>query len=253
MADTTEIILRPTTAVSLARPEPRAVAIPSIVADAGPAAIYAWDELFRGSIRNAHTRAAYGRSVRSLHAWLEAQHVPLSQVTPGMVGSYLDAMIGSIPTQKLALAAIRRFCDTLVLRHVFLVNPAATVRGERYEAVEGKTPEVSAEQARTLLASIDTATAVGLRDRAVIATLIYTAARAGAVAQLRRNDLIFDGSQYLLRFAEKGGKQRQIPVRHDLQGFLLAYAAAAIPEDAPPPLPSFALSFAGQEYSPAMA
>jgi integrase/recombinase XerD len=36
-----------------------------------------------------------------------------------------------------------------------------------------------------------------------------------------------DGSQYTLRFAEKGGKSREIPVRHDLEQFLLAYVHAA--------------------------
>ena len=68
---------------------------------------------------------------------------------------------------------------------------------------------------------------VGLRDVAVLATLIYTAARAGAVARLRIRDLSHDGTQYLLRFQEKGGKSREIPVRHDLQGCILNYLAAA--------------------------
>jgi integrase len=36
-------------------------------------------------------------------------------------------------------------------------------------------------------------------------------------------DLVLDGTQYSLRFAEKGGKSRSIPVRHDLQIMLLVY------------------------------
>jgi site-specific recombinase XerD len=68
---------------------------------------------------------------------------------------------------------------------------------------------------------------VGLRDRAILATLAYTACRAGAVAKLRLGDLQHDGSQYVLRFQEKGGKSREIPVRHDLEGFILAYIQAA--------------------------
>jgi integrase len=109
------------------------------------------------------------------------------------------------------------------------------VRGLRYEAVEGKTPEISIEQARALLAAIHierknekdelVPLIVGLRDRAIIATLIYTAARAGAVARLRIKDFRHDGSQWTFRFAEKGGKSREIPVRHDLQEYILAYLA----------------------------
>jgi integrase/recombinase XerD len=68
---------------------------------------------------------------------------------------------------------------------------------------------------------------VGLRDRAIIATLAYTACRAGAVAKLRMGDLQDEGQQYVLRFQEKGGKSREIPARHDLEGFILAYVDAA--------------------------
>ena len=93
--------------------------------------------------------------------------------------------------------------------------------------IEGKTPEITIEQARTLLASIDTGHVVGLRDRAILATLAYTACRAGAVAKLRLGDFQHDGTQYVLRFQEKGGKSREIPVRHDLEGFILAYVEAA--------------------------
>ncbi len=41
----------------------------------------------------------------------------------------------------------------------------------------------------------------------MIATLIYTAARAGAVASLRLTDFTHDGTQYSLRFMEKRGVQ----------------------------------------------
>jgi integrase/recombinase XerD len=107
--------------------------------------------------------------------------------------------------------------------------------------VEGKTPEIAIDQAKTLLKSfkltrkvkakgkepVEVADVVGLRDRAIIATLAYTACRAGAVAKLRLGDFQDDGTQYVLRFQEKGGKSREIPVRHDLEGYILAYIAAA--------------------------
>jgi integrase/recombinase XerD len=61
----------------------------------------------------------------------------------------------------------------------------------------------------------------------VLAVLIYTAARVGAVAKLTVKNLVHDGSQYTLRFSERGGKSREIPVRHDLEQLLLAYVQAA--------------------------
>ena len=73
---------------------------------------------------------------------------------------------------------------------------------------------------------------MGLRDRALLGTLAYTGARVGAIARLRRGDLEDQGPQRVLRFREKGGKQREIPVRHDLDRWLGEYLeAAGISED----------------------
>src|SRR5262249_6984470 len=141
-------------------------------------------------------------------------------VSPGAVGQYLAQHAGSVPTKKQELAALRRFFDRLVTRHVVVLNPAASARTERYQAVEGKTPEITAEQARALLRSIRVKKVVGLGDGAIIATLIYTAARVGAVMRLSLKDLCQDGEQWCLRFTEKGGKAGEIRVRHDLERFL---------------------------------
>jgi integrase/recombinase XerD len=125
------------------------------------------------------------------------------------------------------LAALRHFFDGLVTRHAIILNPAISVRGDRYQVVEGKTPEITVQHARKLLTSIKTSNVVGLRDRAVIAILIYTAARAGAVAALRRGNFYHAGDQWMLHFEEKGGKSREIPVRHDLEQIVFEYIDAA--------------------------
>jgi site-specific recombinase XerD len=225
--------------VPVSYPNASRAVLPAPISDAGPAAAFAWEEFFQAQLRNPHTRALYRRAVLRFLAWLEPQGVSLVRVTPGMVGSFFDRHPGGVTTRKAELAALRRFFDVLVQRHVLLLNPAASVRGERYQAVEGLTPEITPEQARALLASLPTGQLAGLRDRAVLATMIYTAARAGAVAALKRKHLGHDGTQYTLRFAEKGGKSREIPVRHDLQGFLLDYLRAAGLEDAPGDSPLF--------------
>jgi integrase/recombinase XerD len=127
----------------------------------------------------------------------------------------------------------------MVNRHAILLNPALSVRGERYEVVEGKTPEITVKGARALLASIKDFDLVSLRDRAVVAILIYTAARAGAVATLRRTGLYNSGEQWMLHFDEKGGKSREIPARHDLEQIVFEYIAAAGIVDTPADSPLF--------------
>ena len=111
-------------------------------------------------------------------------------------------------------------------RHAAALNPFSSVRGRKHAVVDGKTPELSPGQARALLGSLDLSRVVGLRDRAVLGVLTYTGARVGALARLRCGDLQQQESQRVLRFAEKGGKQREIPVRHDLDEWIDAYLEA---------------------------
>jgi integrase/recombinase XerD len=202
--------------------------LPQAVALHGAQGKFAWEEYFSAHIRNAHTRAAYLRAVKAFLAWIEPIEPRLASITPGMVGHYFDQLDAlSAPSKKLHMSAIRGFFNVLVTRHLILLNPALSVRTERFSVLEGKTPEISVDQARKLLRSIDVTDPVSARDKAIIGVLIYTAARAGAVAKLKFRDLIDDGLQFSIRFNEKGGKHRNIPVRHDLHGLLRDYIQRA--------------------------
>jgi site-specific recombinase XerD len=226
-------------------PSPFRSQLPEILARAGKAAVFAADEFFFGRIRNEHTRAAYLHAVRQFLIWAEAHHLELVSITPKNVGQYFDELrkkSTSIATRKQHLAALRHFFDGLVTRHAMILNPALSVRGERYQVVEGRTPEISVKDVRTLLASLDTSTVVGLRDRAIVAILVYTAARAGAVASLWHSSFYHAGDQWMLHFEEKGGKSREIPVRHDLEQMLVEYITAAI-QDAPKHSPLFRTAY----------
>jgi integrase/recombinase XerD len=204
--------------------------LPDILVRAGKAAVFATEEFFFGKIRNEHTRAAYLIAVRRFLRWAEAYQLELRRIAPKDVGQYLDELRNdhtSVATRKQHLAALRHFFDALVIRHAIFLNPALSVRGERYQVVEGKTPEITVQHARKLLASINTSKIVGLRDRAILAILIYTASRAGATAALRRSSFYHSGDQWMLHFDEKGGKSREIPVRHDLEQMIFEYIDTA--------------------------
>jgi integrase/recombinase XerD len=60
----------------------------------------------------------------------------------------------SKPSVKQHLAALRILFDWLVVGHVIDVNSAHAVRGPRHSVRKGKTPVLTAEQARTLLDSL---------------------------------------------------------------------------------------------------
>ena len=218
---------------------PAPAALPQLITNSDSAARFAWEEFFYGHIRNPHTRRSYERSARQFLRWCDDCGLSLLTIMPAHVGHFLDGLPDTIASKKVYLAGIRHLFDTLVMRHAVILNPAASVRTERYQVIEGKTPEIAIEQARRLLACIKTDSIVGLRDRAIIAVLIYTAARVGAIARLRLRDFYDAGDQYCLRFLDKGGKSREIPVRHDLQGFLLAYITAAELRNSPTESPLF--------------
>jgi integrase/recombinase XerD len=224
----TELATLPITATAVA-----------VIERAGGNAGFATDEFFKATINNEHTRRAYSRIVNRFLVWCDERGFELRQITPGLAGEFIQQLEGSAPTKNQALAALRHYFDALVTRHAVPLNSFASVRGIKHVVVEGKTPEISIEQARKLFKSLDTSNIVGLRDRAVLGVLAYTGARVGAVAKLRLSDYRDVGEQRVLRFREKGGREREIPVRHDLEGWLNEYLAAVGIEGAAKSAPLF--------------
>jgi integrase/recombinase XerD len=67
----------------------------------------------------------------------------------------------------------------------------------------------------------------GLRDRALIAAMLYSFARVSAVLKLRFDDYYHNGARRRLRLHEKGGKEHEMPVHHLLEEILNEYIVAA--------------------------
>ena len=200
---------------------------PAVLQRAGAAACFAADEFFSARISNWETRRAYGRAVRTFFKWCEAERLELAQITPGIAGRFIRSLEVSDATKNQTLAAIRHFFDILVERHAVVLNPFHSVRGIKYQVLDGKTPEITIPQARILVAAIDLSLPIGVRDRAILGTLITTGCRIGALCRLRLGDVreLEDGKVF--RFREKNGKEREIPVRQDLDGWIEEYKQVA--------------------------
>ena len=97
----------------------------------------------------------------------------------------------------------------------------------KYSIAKGKTHMPTREEAKALLASIDTASLIGLRDRALVGTLLFTFARIDAATGMRVEDYFPVGKRWWVRLHEKGGKEHTMPVHHTLQEWLDAYLEAA--------------------------
>jgi site-specific recombinase XerD len=187
-------------------------------------------DFFTSNIQNKHTRRAYFNAACRFSEFCAKHGVhDLARVKPVHVAGYVESLRKGFakPTIKQHLAAIRMLFDWLVVGQIIEVNPAHAVRGPKHVVTKGRTPVLNREEARALLSSIDTSTLTGLRDRALIAVMIYTFARVGAVLQMKVGDYFSQGRRGWVRLHEKGGKEHEAPCVPKLEAYLDAYIAAA--------------------------
>jgi len=119
---------------------------------------------------------AYALAVRQFFDWCEERGLALEAIRPTTMATYIE-QIGvemAKPSVKQHLAAVRQLFDYLVTGGILPSNPAGAVRGPKYVVKRGKTPVLSADQARQLLDFIDATELSGLRDRALISVMVYS-------------------------------------------------------------------------------
>lgn len=69
------------------------------------------------------------------------------------------------------------------------MNPASALRRPKYVVKKGKTPVLDTEHAGQLLSSIDASDLIGLRDRALIGVMVYTAPICASFS-INRSDVL---------------------------------------------------------------
>jgi integrase/recombinase XerD len=132
--------------------------------------------------------------------------------------------------------------DYLVTGQIIAANPFAPVRGPKYKIKTGKTVVLTAAEMRQLLDSIDLKTTedgqripkepheftvAELRDRSLIALMVFSFARISAVLGMNVGDYRQQGKRCWLVLQEKGGKHHEVPCHHKTEFYLDAYLAAA--------------------------
>jgi site-specific recombinase XerD len=209
--------------------------LPAIISAAGQRTSFRFIEFFTANIRNPNTRHSYGRAVRDFFTWCEDRGFSLEVLNPVLVAGYVELLGRPIeqdgrgyskPSVKQHLAAIRMLFDYLVTGGVLPSNPASSVRGPKYSIKRGKTPVLTAEEARQLLDAIETDTIMGLRDRALIGVMVYSFARVSAAVSMRVEDYFQAGKRWKFQFMEKGGKHNQVYAHHNAEAYVDAYLNA---------------------------
>ncbi len=184
---------------------------------------------FIAHVRNLNTRCADLMATRQFADWCEHYDIALERVEPIVVAVYVEELTKQLSSAsvKQHLAAIRMLFDWLVVGQVLRFNPVSSVRSPKHVVKNGKTPVLSAEEARGLLDGIDLSTLAGLRDRALIGVLVFSFARITAAVSMRVADYYTQGRRSFFRLHEKGGRYNVVPAHHLAQEYVDVYLEAA--------------------------
>jgi integrase/recombinase XerD len=241
----TDLANRPQRTVAVTSP---GLILPAIIADAGEKAGKRFIEFLTATIRNTNTRQAYARAIGNFLAWAERHRLTLTGIEPVHVAAYIETLTRekSAPTVKQHLAAIGMCFDWLTSGGIMDFNPASSVHGPKHVVKQGKTPVLTADEAKGLLASIipekkkkpdgtdndadqeqPEATIAQLRDRALIAVMVFSFARVSAALAMKVEDYYTEGRRAWFRLHEKGGKRHKVPAHHNAEKYVDAYLDAA--------------------------
>ena len=209
--------------------------LPSTIAKLGESASRSFFSFFVDNIRNKNTRDAYLRAANRFFDWCELRGLQFGQIRSFHVSAYIEELGLSlaISSVKQNLAALRMLFDWLMVRQVCSENPCHAVRGPRLRVDTGKTPVLDEAEAKQLLNAIDGTDLVSLRDRALIALMIYSFARISAALSMDVSDYSPRGRRMWIQLKEKGGRQHSMPCHHKLEEYLDAYVNQAEVSDGP--------------------
>ena len=169
-----------------------------------------------GNIQNANTRRAYKNDVHEFMAFAGIRHPADFRMVKR---SHIIAWRKTLESRALEPATVRRKLSALSSLYDFLCesnavpfNPADGVKRPNMGSNEGKSPALGDEQARAILEAPDTSTLKGVRDRAILSTLLFHGLRRAELCSLAVGDVHSRRGVIHFKVKGKGGKTRFIPV-----------------------------------------
>lgn len=183
------------------------------------------------NIRNGSTKRAYESVIRDFMLFTGIRHPKeFRTVTSVHVIAWRDTLGDRVSAEgeslsgttiRHRLSALSSLFQYLCDRNAVTHNPVKGVKRPRVESDEGKTLALGDHQARKLLVAPDEKSLNGIRDRAILATLLYHARRREELCKLRVRDFKHErrGKPHL-KVSGKGEKTRYVPL-HGVAGDLI--------------------------------
>ena len=182
------------------------------------------------NIVNPQTRRAYQNDVEEFMAFTGiADPYAFRQIGRAHILAWrrnLELRSLSGATIRRKLAALSSLFESLCEANAIQGNPVDGVKRPKNDSHEGKTPAIGDGQARALLAAPDVSTLQGLRDRAMLATLLYHGLRRAELCALRLIDLQDRRGVRHLQVHGKGNKIRYVPLHPAAAITITAYLEA---------------------------
>lgn len=180
------------------------------------------------NIDNPRTRRAYKNDLEDFCSFVgltgaeEFRAVTRAHVLAWRAQLEARGLAGSTIRRK--LAALASLFDHLLENNAVTGgNPVHGVKRPRVETNEGKTPALGDDQAKLLLSAPVGWTLKGIRDRAILAVLLYHGLRREEAAQLMTADLQDRRGIKHLKIKGKGGKTRYLPLHPVAADRIYAY------------------------------
>jgi site-specific recombinase XerD len=183
------------------------------------------------NITNPQTRRAYQNDLKEFMGFANiGSPEELRNVTRAhMIAWRKDLEFGELApsTIRRKLAALSSLFDYLCERNAVVGNPVDGVKRPKSNGNEGSTPALGDAQAEALLNSPDADTLKGVRDRAILAALLYHGLRREELCLLLVKDIQSREGATHFRVSGKGDKIRYVPVHPDAQRRIEAYLTMA--------------------------
>jgi integrase/recombinase XerD len=183
------------------------------------------------NIQNKRTRAAYKLDIQDFMAFIGiGRPEDFRLVTRAHVIEWRD----DFKRRELSPATVRRKLSALSSLYQYLceknavpLNPVIGVQRPKANNNEGTTLALSDEQARELLKAPPEHTLKGIRDRAILSTLLFHGVRREELCTLKVRDYQRREGVMHFRIEGKGDKVRYVPVATNTQRLIQHYLEVA--------------------------
>lgn len=182
----------------------------------------------------------YGRDLQNLANWI-AEQTPgadLLDATPEQLELYTGMVLHERklrpPTRKRVVAAVRGFFVWATRMNLIAVNPAHDLPTPRCATRMPRAAQLG--DIEKILMQPDLSTFQGVRDAAMLFVLIGTGCRVSGLTALNERSLIWTTDalgreRLIIRFREKGKKERDVPVPVETALMIRAYLGHAALND----------------------